>query len=85
MRHKHKGVGASFRVSALQKVGCFYIKEDLRMPTITKKELEDYKKMCYDREHGRLLTIDGLRLICDGLNRDLEAIWKHFLETLARI
>lgn len=55
------------------------------MPTITKKELEDYKKMCYDREHGRLLTVDGLRLICDELNRDPEAIGKHFLETLARI
>ncbi|MCI8527662.1 MAG: cytochrome C [Lachnospiraceae bacterium] len=55
------------------------------MPTITKKELEEYKKMCYDREHGRLLTIDGLRLICDRLNRDPEVIGKHFLETLARI
>lgn len=55
------------------------------MPTITKKELEDYKKMCYDRDHGRLLTPDGLRLICDGLNRDPEAVGKHFLEVLAKM
>lgn len=55
------------------------------MPTITKKELEDYKKISYDREHERLLTVDGLRLICDGLSRDPEAIGKHFLEILARI
>lgn len=37
------------------------------MPTITKKKLKNYKKMCYDRERGRGLTIDGLRLICVGL------------------
>lgn len=55
------------------------------MPTITKRELEDYRKMCYDRDHGRLLTSEGLRLICEGLNRDPEAIGKHILETLARI
>nr|DAW90839.1 MAG TPA: glycosyltransferase [Caudoviricetes sp.] len=29
MRHRPKGVGASFRVSVLQKTGCFYIREDL--------------------------------------------------------
>jgi len=50
------------------------------MPTITKKELEDYKKMCYDREHSRLLTVDGLRLICDGFNRDPEALGNTFLK-----
>ena len=27
---------------------------------------------------------DGLWLVCEGLNRDLEAISKHFLEVLAR-
>lgn len=55
------------------------------MPTITKKELEEYRQMCYDKNNGRILTPDGLRLICDGLNRDPEAIGKHMLETLARI
>ena len=55
------------------------------MPTITKKELEEYRKMCYDKNNGRILTPDGLRLICDGLNRDPEAIGKHFLEVLAKL
>jgi len=55
------------------------------MPTITKKELEDYKKMCYDREHGRILTPDGLRFICEAHKNDPEAIGKYMLETLAQI
>lgn len=28
-RHRHRGVGVSFRVSVFQKTGCFYIQEDL--------------------------------------------------------
>ncbi len=55
------------------------------MPTISKKEYEEYKSLCYDRDHGRILTPDGLRLICEGLNRDPEAIGKHMLETLAKM
>ena len=55
------------------------------MPTITKKELEDYKKLCYDRNHGRLLTTDGLRFICEAYKNKPEAIGKHMLETMARI
>ena len=43
------------------------------MPTISKKEYEEYKSLCYDRDHGRILTPDGLRLICEGLNRDPES------------
>ena len=37
------------------------------MPTITKKQLEDYEQLCRDRNNGRLLTPDGLRLICEAL------------------
>lgn len=54
------------------------------MPTISKKELEDYQQLCKDRNNGRILTPDGLRLVCEGLNKDPEAIGKHFLEVLAR-
>lgn len=54
------------------------------MPTISKKELEDYQRLCKDRNNGRILTPDGLRLVCEGLNKDPEAIGKHFLEVLAR-
>ncbi len=55
------------------------------MPTITKKELEEYRQMCDDKNNGRILTSDGLRLICDAHKNDPEAIGKHMLETLARI
>lgn len=52
------------------------------MPTITKKELEDYEQLCRDRNSGRLLTPDGLRFICEAHNYDPEAIGRHFLELL---
>lgn len=55
------------------------------MPTITKKQYDDYKKLCYDREHGRILTPDGLRFVCEANNYDPEAIGKHFLEVLGRM
>lgn len=55
------------------------------MATITKRQFEEYKQFCRDRENGRLLTKDGLRLVCEGLNRDPEAIGKHFLEVLSRM
>lgn len=55
------------------------------MPTISKKKLEDYQHLCKDRNNGRILTLDGLKLVCEGLNKDPEAIGKHFLEVLARL
>lgn len=55
------------------------------MPTISKKELQDYKQLCRDREDGKILTPDGLKLICSALKYDPEEIGKHFLETMARI
>ena len=33
------------------------------MPTITKKQLENYQRLCSDRNNGRILTPDGLRLM----------------------
>ena len=41
--------------------------------------------MCKDRNNSRILTPDGLRLICEEYKNDPEAIGKHILETLARI
>ena len=53
------------------------------MPTISKKEYEEYKKLCYDRDHGRFLTSDGLRLICESYNKILKPLgsicWRHWL------
>lgn len=55
------------------------------MPTISKKELEDYQQLCKDRNNGRILTPDGLRLVCEAYKNDPEAIGKHMLEILARM
>lgn len=55
------------------------------MPTISKKELEDYKQLCNDRSTGKILTPDGLKLICSAYEYDPEKIGNHFLENLARM
>ena len=55
------------------------------MPTITKKQLEDYQRLCSDRNNGRILTPDGRRLICEAYKNDPEAIGRHFLEVLAKM
>lgn len=55
------------------------------MPTITRKQLEDYHKLCNDRIHGRLLTPEGLRLICEVNKYDPESIGKQLLETYAKL
>ena len=55
------------------------------MPTISKKQLEDYERLCHDRNNGRLLTPDGLRVICSANDYDAEAIGKYFLELLPKV
>jgi len=55
------------------------------MPVISNKELEDYRKLCKDRNEGKILTPDGLRLICQACNYNPEEIGKQMLENMARI
>jgi hypothetical protein len=52
------------------------------MPNITKQQLEDYQSLCRERDRGRLLTPEALRLICAAYDYDAEAIGRHFLELL---
>lgn len=54
------------------------------MPTITKKEFDDYQQLCKGRNNGRILTPDGLRFICESYKNDPEAIGKHMLEMMVR-
>ena len=42
------------------------------MKQITNKEYEAYQQYQSDRLHGRILTPDGLRVICAGLDNDPE-------------
>ena len=55
------------------------------MPTITKKQLKDYNKLCEDRIDGRILTPDGLRMICEANKYDPEAIGKQLLEIYTKM
>ena len=52
---------------------------------LTKAQIEDYRKLCEARDHGRLLTPDGLRFICAANDYDPEKIGRHFLEVLPQI
>lgn len=55
------------------------------MKQITNKEYEEFQKYKEDKIYGRVLTSDGLRLICAAENYNSEAIGKRMLETLAKI
>ena len=54
------------------------------MLQLTYKQYEEYQRLCHARDHGQILTPDGLRLVCAGFDYNPEAIGKHMLETLAR-
>jgi len=54
------------------------------MKRISNKEYAKYEQYQADKLHGRVLTPDGLRIICEGLDNDPEKIGRHFLETLAK-
>ena len=54
------------------------------MRQISNKEYEKYQQYQTDKLHGRILTPDGLRVICAGLDNDPEKIGIHMLEMLAK-
>ena len=53
------------------------------MKQITNKEYEEWQKYQTDVLHGKILTPDGLRMICAGLDNDPEKIGIHMLEMMA--
>ena len=59
------------------------------MPTITKKQLEEYEQLRCDRDNGRLLTPDGLWIICAAFENDLEKIsipcWRRWQSSGMRV
>lgn len=52
------------------------------MHELTNKQYEAYMKLLRDKEEGRLLTPDGLRLICASNEYDPEKIGLHMLMLL---
>ena len=55
------------------------------MKQISNKEYEKYQQYQTDKLHGRILTPDGLRVVCAGLDNDPKKIGIHKLEKLAKI
>lgn len=55
------------------------------MKQIKNSEYEEYQKYLRDKNNGRILTPDGLRLICQANDYDAEKIGQHFLEMLPKI
>jgi hypothetical protein len=55
------------------------------MHKITNKQYEEYQKLLDDTRHGRILTPNGLRLICSACNYDPTEIGKIMLENLANL
>ena len=55
------------------------------MKQIKNSEYEEFQKYLHNKNNGRILTPDGLRLICQANNYDAEKIGKHFLEVLPKI
>ena len=82
-RARFWGSEGSFEPSC--EVGCdpgsFYMEVDMKQ--IANKEYEAYQQYQTDKMYGRVLTPDGLRLICAGLDNDPEKIGIHMLEMLA--
>lgn len=54
------------------------------MRQVSNKEYEKYQQYQTDVLHGRILTPDGFRVICAGLDNDPKKIGIHMLEMLAK-
>ncbi len=55
-----------------------------KMKQISNKEYEKYQHFQLDQLYGRVLTPDGLRIVCNSFERDHEKIGKHMLEMLVK-
>lgn len=54
------------------------------MNQISNKEYERYQQHQMDVLHGRVLTPDGLRVVCAAFENDPEKIGIHMLEMLTK-
>jgi len=57
----------------------------IAMKQIKNSEYEEFQKYLHNKNNGRILTPDGLRLICQVNDYDAEKIGQHFLEVLPKI
>ena len=54
------------------------------MKKITNKEYEKYQQYKTDTQQGRVLTPNGLRVVCGSFDNDPEKIGIHMLEVLTK-
>ena len=54
------------------------------MRQVSNKEYEKYQQYQTDVLHARIITPDGLRVICGGLDNDPKKIGIHMMEMLAK-
>ena len=57
----------------------------IAMKQIKNSEYEEFQKYLHNKNNGRILTPDGLLLICQANDYDAEKIGQHFLEVLPKI
>ena len=53
------------------------------MKQIKNSEYEEFQKYLHDKNNGRILTLDGLRFVCQANDYDPEKIGKHMLVVMA--
>ena len=49
---------------------------------LSKKEQDAYQQYLSDKAYGRILSPEGLKIVCESLHNNPEEIGKHFLEVL---
>ena len=54
------------------------------MPSISKKQMQEYEQYLKDRNAGRIITPDGLKLICASFDNNPQQIGAHFLSVLTK-
>lgn len=54
------------------------------MPSISKKQMQEYEQFIKDKAAGRILTPDGIRLVCAAFNNNPQEIGVHFLNLLTK-
>ena len=54
------------------------------MPSISKKQMQEYEQFIKDKASGRILTPDGIRLVCAAFDNNPHEIGVHFLKLLTR-
>ena len=73
------------RASELYEEGEYFVPELIVCSDAMYAGIEEFQKYLHNKNNGRILTLDGLRLIYQANDYDAEKIGQHFLEVLPKI